>query len=78
MSNVEGRTFYEKIEEWSVPLRDGKCTARDVQDLLRVAQKATEKIDPKRAQYDDAFYVEASEDSLKVQIRIEIDTEWKP
>lgn len=76
MSNVEGRTFYEKIEEWSVPLRDGKCTARDVSDLLRTAQRAMEKIDHERAQYDDAFYVEADEESLKVQIRIGI--EWKP
>lgn len=74
MSNIEGRTFYEKIEEWSVPLREGKCTARDVNDLMRVALKAVEKIDPKQAQYDDAFMVEADEDSLKVQIRVE----WKP
>lgn len=74
MSNVEGRTFYEKIEEWSVPLRDGKCTARDVSDLLRTATQAVEKADPKQAQYDDAFMVEADEDSLKVQIR----SEWKP
>lgn len=74
MSNVEGRVFYERIEEWSVPLRDGKCTARDVSDLMRTAVQAIEKIDPKQAQYDDAFMVEADEDSLKVQIR----AEWKP
>lgn len=74
MSNVEGRTFYEKIEEWSVPLRDGKCTARDVSDLMRTALQKVEAIDPKLAQYDDAFMVEADEDSLKVQIR----SEWKP
>lgn len=74
MSNVEGRTFYEKVEEWSVPLRDGKCTARDVSDLLRVASKQAEAIDPKLAQFDDAFMVEADEDSLKVQLR----SEWKP
>lgn len=74
MSNVEGRTFYEKIEEWSVPLRDGKCTGRDVRDLLSTAYHAVEKIDHRQAQFDDAFWVEAGEDSLKVQIR----TEWKP
>jgi hypothetical protein len=74
MSNVEGRTFYEKIEEWSVPLRDGKCTARDVSDLMRTAWHKVEARDPKLAQFDDAFMVEADEDSLKVQIR----SEWKP
>lgn len=74
MSNLEGRTFYEKVEEWSVPLRDGKCTARDVSDLLRVASQKVEAMDPQRAQYDDAFMVEADDDSLKVQIRVG----WKP
>lgn len=74
MSNLEGRTFYEKVEEWSVPLRDGKCTARDVSDLMRKASETAEKVDPKYAQCDDAFYVEAFEDTLRVQFRME----WKP
>lgn len=74
MSNLEGRTFYEKVEEWSVPLHEGKATARDVSDLMRKAFQVVETIDPKQAEYDDAFYVEADEDSLRVQFR----TEWKP
>lgn len=73
MSNIEGRIFYERIEEWSVPLRDGKCTARDVSDLLRTASQYLEVNDPDQAQYDDAFMVEADDDSLKVQIR----SEWR-
>ena len=74
MSNIEGRVFYERIVEWSVPLRDGKCTARDVSDLMRVAHQHLTDNDPDQAQYDDAFMVEADDDSLKVQIR----AEWKP
>lgn len=76
MSNVSGsRPRFEKIQEWEVPLRDGKCTARDVADLLRVAdQQLRESLraqgkDLKGADYDDAFYVQADEDRLYVQIR---------
>ena len=74
MSNIEGRIFYERIEEWSVPLRDGKCTARDLEDLLRTADKHIEAIEPNDLQYDDRFMVQADDDRLFVQIR----KDWKP
>lgn len=71
--NVESRTYYEKIDEISVPLHDGKCTARDVSDLLFVTQQMLAAAE-RPATSDDAFYVEADGESLKVQIR----EEWKP
>lgn len=74
MSNLEGKTFYEKVTEWSVPLRDGKATARDVSDLFRQAEKTCRELTPESSEYDDAFLVEADDESLKVQFR----SEWKP
>jgi hypothetical protein len=74
VSNIEGRIFYERIQEWSVPLRDGKCTARDLADLLRTADKQIAEVEPNDLQYDDRFMVQADEDRLFVQIR----KDWKP
>lgn len=74
MSNIEGRVFYERVEEWSVPLRDGKCTARDLGDLLRTADKHVEAVEPNDLQYDDRYMVQADDDRLFVQIR----KDWKP
>jgi len=73
VSNVEGRNYFEKVTEWSVPLRDGKCTARDMSDLMRMASKQAVEIDPKHADYDDAYYLEWDEDRVKVVFR----REWK-
>lgn len=76
MSNVSGcKPRYEKIHEWEVPLRNGKCTARDVSDLLRVADRELRRSlreqgkDEKFADYDDAFYIQADEERLWVELR---------
>lgn len=74
MSNVEGSKYFEQVEEWSVPLDEsGKCTARDVSDLLRVAGEHAKVVDPKHADYDDAFYVQADGDRLVVQFRTRVE-----
>lgn len=74
MSNIEGRVFYERIEEWSVPLRDGRCTARDLEDLMRNADSTIEATEPNKLQYDDRFMVQVDDDRLSVQIR----KDWQP
>ena len=76
MSNVGGRKYYEQVDEVSIPLHDGKATVRDVSDLIGTAQRKLEELRPsdKRNNSDDAFWIEADEDCLKVEFR----TEWKP
>lgn len=80
MSNVSGsKPRFEKIQEWEIPLRDGKCTVRDVSDLLRVAEntlRTTLEAQGKSADaiervlsYDDAFYVETDGERLFVTFR---------
>lgn len=71
MSNVEGRTFYEKIEEWGVPLRDGKVVVGDVEALIMSVDKKIEDAD---LQYQARYEIRADDDRLFVQIR----KEWKP
>lgn len=72
MSNVEGFTRYEKITGWRVPLKDGKCTARDISDLQRVAEKSCAELTPGKASYDDAYWFEWDEDYVRVVFRTEV------
>lgn len=74
MSNLGGRTFHEKVEEWSVPLREGKAAAKDVEDLLRKADSIIEAREPADLQYDDRYYVQADDERLFVQIRTELES----
>lgn len=73
MSNVEGSKYFEQVEEWSVLLRDGKCTRRDICDLLRVADKHVEATETNDLTYDNVYYVEADEDRLVVQFRTRVE-----
>jgi hypothetical protein len=72
VSNVEGRTFYEKVEEWSVPLHDGEVVIGDVEALILRADKQVEEWGD--LQYQDRYVIRAGDDRLFVQIR----KEWKP
>jgi len=74
MSNLEGGKYYEEIEEWSVPIHEGKITARDMDDLMRKANARIGEIDPEHAGYDDAYHFEPDEDRIYVRFRTRVET----